>query len=460
MHGMPDDNLDSLKIPPHSVDAEQAVLGRLLLENKAFDSIVDILRNEADFYRYEHKLIYAHFLKLHMHGRAADIVTVAESLDNSQKLDDVGGLAYLVALVENTPTAANICSYAEIVHERAVMRQLIATGSSIAESAYQPNGRSSQQLIDDAEAKIFQLSTEGRAEQDFKKIEELLPQLAERLETLAKNDDGITGIATGFTDLDEKTSGLQAGDLIIVAGRPSMGKTAFALNIAEHVAVVEKLPVAIFSMEMSGLQLTLRLIGSLGRIDQQNLRNGRLAEDDWRQFSKTAGKLFVAPLYIDEGSSLTSFDVRARARRLHRQCGALGMIIIDYLQLMSAAGRHRSENRATEISEITRSLKALAKELKVPVLALSQLNRAVDSRNDRRPTMSDLRESGAIEQDADLILFLYRDEMYNKETPENKGKAEVDIGKQRNGPTGRIDLTFLGQYTRFENYSDNHAGSL
>jgi len=455
---MAEDSLESLKLPPNSVEAEQSVLGGLLLENEALDRIADIL-NQADFYRHDHRLIYVHIAKLIEQNRPADIVTVAESLENSAELSSVGGIAYLGALAQNTPTAANIRRYAEIVRDRSIMRKLVEVGSGIAESAYNPQGRDAQQLLDEAEAKIFQIAESGnRGSQGFVNIQTLLPQVADRIDYLyqRENQGSVTGIPTGFDDLDERTSGFQPGDLIIVAGRPSMGKTAFSLNIAENVALDSKKAVAVFSMEMGATQLATRMIGSVGRLDQHRMRNGNLEDEDWARLTTALGKLNDAPIFIDEGAGLSSFDVRARARRLHRQTGGLGLIVVDYLQLMAGNSGRASENRATEISEISRSLKSLAKELDVPVVALSQLNRSVEQRPDKRPVMSDLRESGAIEQDADLILFIYRDEVYNPDS-EDKGTAEIIIAKQRNGPIGRVRLTFLGQHTRFENFSSGNA---
>ncbi len=456
---MADQDLDALKLPPHSVEAEQSVIGGLLLENEALDKIADIL-SASDFYRHDHRLIFKHIGKLIEHNRPADIVTVAESLENSAELSSVGGIAYLGALAQNTPTAANIRRYAEIVRERAIMRKLVEVGSGIAESAYAPQGRDAQQLLDEAEAKIFMIAEGGkRSSEGFIDIKVLLPQVADRIDMLFSRDNpsDVTGIPTGFNDLDKMTSGFQGGDLIIVAGRPSMGKTAFSINIAENVALDTGLPVAIFSMEMASTQLAMRMIGSVGRLDQHKMRTGRLEDEDWERLAAALGKLNEAPIFIDEGAGLSSFDVRARARRLHRQCGKLGLIVVDYLQLMSAPAGRQGENRATEISEISRSLKALAKELDVPVVALSQLNRSVEQRPDKRPVMSDLRESGAIEQDADLILFIYRDEVYNSDSPD-KGTAEIIIAKQRNGPIGRVRLTFLGAHTRFENHANSYIG--
>lgn len=452
---MNDPQLDVLKLPPHSIEAEQSVLGGLLLENTAWEKIADLI-DENDFYRHDHRLIYRQINKLIEANKPADVVTVSEALDNSAQLNDTGGIAYIGALAQNTPSASNIRRYAEIVRERAVMRGLVETGTSIADAALNPLGRTAAQLLDEAESKVFQIAEAGsRGSQGFVGIQPLLTAAVERIDELFQRDNpnDVTGIPTGYTDLDQKTSGLQPGDLVIVAGRPSMGKTAFSLNIGENVALHTGMPVAVFSMEMSGTQLVMRMLGSVGRLDQHKVRTGKLHDEDWQKLTYAVGKLNDAPIFIDESSALTALELRARARRLHRVCGKLGLIIIDYLQLMS--GGSGGENRATEISEISRSLKALAKELNVPVIALSQLNRSLEQRPNKRPVMSDLRESGAIEQDADVILFIYRDEVYNPDTPE-KGLAEIIIGKQRNGPIGTVRLTFLPEYTRFENHA--HAG--
>ncbi len=450
---MPNDNqLDLLRVPPHSIEAEQSVLGGLMLENVAWDKIADLI-GEGDFYRDDHRRIYKHISKLIEANRPADVITVGESLERSAELESVGGLAYVGMLSTNTPGAANIRRYAEIVRERCIMRKLAEIGTEIAASSYSPAGREARQLLDEAEAKVFKIAEAGaRGQQGFSAIQPLLTQVVERIDMLYSRDNpsDITGVATGFADLDERTSGLQPGDLVIVAGRPSMGKTAFALNIAEHVALEAKLPVAIFSMEMSGTQLAMRLLGSTGRLDQHKLRTGRLEDNDWPRLTNALGRLNDAPIFIDESAALTALELRARARRLHRQHKGLGLIVVDYLQLMSSTSQ--GENRATEISEISRSLKALAKELKVPLVALSQLNRSLEQRPNKRPVMSDLRESGAIEQDADLILFIYRDEVYN-ENSQDKGIAEIIIGKQRNGPIGYVRLTFLGQFTKFQNFA-------
>ena len=449
---MPNDTqIEALKVPPHSIEAEQSVLGGLLLDNGAADRIADFLSGDH-FYSDAHRLLYNAIMQLIGDNKPADVVTVAEALGSINKLDYVGGMSYLAALVENVPTAANIRRYAEIVHERAILRRLAAAGGEISESAFHPLGRSVREILDQAETKVFEIAEHGaRGQQGFQDIRPLLTQVVERIEFLYNRDNpsDVTGIATGFTDLDRMTSGLQEGDLIVIAGRPSMGKTSLALNIAEHVALVLKMPVAIFSMEMGATQLAMRLMGSVGRLDQQKIRTGRLTNDDWERLSGALGKLNDAPIHIDETPAMNALEVRARARRLARQYGGkLGAIVVDYLQLMQAVSD--GENRATEISEISRSMKALAKELKVPVVALSQLNRSLEQRPNKRPVMSDLRESGAIEQDADLILFIYRDEVYNEDTQE-KGVAEIIIGKQRNGPIGVVRLAFLGENTRFEN---------
>ena len=445
-----DPQVAALRTPPHSIEAEQSVLGGLLLDNSAWDKIADLIGTE-DFYRHDHRLIFAAVSRLIDASKAADAVTVYDALRNSNQADDAGGLAYLNSLAQNTPSAANIRRYAEIVRERAVLRRLVTAGDEIATSALNPAGRDTKQILDDAESRVFRIAEEGaRGRQGFIEIQPLLTKVVERIQELFERDNSsdVTGAPTGFVDLDSKTSGFQPGDLIIIAGRPSMGKTALALNIAEHVAIDQGMPVAVFSMEMGASQLALRMLSSVGRLDQQRLRTGRLLDDDWPRLTGAIQKMHEAPLYIDESPALTSIDLRARARRLARTCGKLGLIIVDYLQLMSASGS--GENRATEISEISRGLKALAKELHVPVVALSQLNRTVEQRTDKRPVMSDLRESGAIEQDADVILFIYRDEVYNPDTTE-KNIAEIIIGKQRNGPIGRVNLRFDGQHTKFEN---------
>ena len=450
-----DPQLLALKVPPHSIEAEQSVLGGLLLDNQAFDRVADLISGN-DFYRDDHRRIWRHIAKLVEAGKPADVVTVSESIEASEDKDKTGGPAYLGALAQNTPSALHIRRYAELVRERAVQRRLAQVATEIAESALSGTGKDSGQLLDEAESKIFQIAESGaRRDQGLLEIKPVLARVFERIDHLYHRDNpsDVTGVPTGFTDLDKMTAGLQPGELVVIAGRPSMGKTALALNIAEHVAVDNGLPVAIFSMEMSSTQLAMRMLGSIARVDQHKMRTGRLNDKEWGDLSDAMAKLHETPLFIDEGGALTALEVRARARRLKRQYSKLGLIVIDYLQLMAATGQ--GENRATEISEISRSLKAMAKELDVPVVALSQLNRAVDQRPDRRPVMSDLRESGAIEQDADVIMFIYREVVYKPDLPEDqRGLAEVIIGKQRNGPIGTIKLTFLGQHTRFENYQD------
>ncbi|MFZ6658835.1 replicative DNA helicase [Undibacterium sp. TJN19] len=446
-----DPQIDAIRVPPHSIEAEQSVLGGLLLDNAAWDRIADFI-GEEDFYRYDHRIIFQCMVKLINSSRPADVITVFEALNGMGKADDAGGLSYLNALAQNTPSAANIRRYAEIVRDRGVLRKLITVADEISGNAFNPQGKEVKQMLDEAESKIFAIAEEGaRGVQGFQSIQPLLTQVVERIDELYNRDNqnDITGVPTGFTDLDKMTSGLQPGDLVIVAGRPSMGKTAFSLNIGENVAIDSGLPVAVFSMEMGGAQLAMRMLGSVGRLDQSRLRVGKLTDEDWPRLTHAIQKMNDAQLYIDETPALSSIELRARSRRLARQCGKLGLIIVDYLQLMSA--NSAGENRATEISEISRNLKGLAKELHCPVIALSQLNRSLEQRPNKRPVMSDLRESGAIEQDADVIMFIYRDQVYNPDSPD-KGTAEIIIGKQRNGPIGSVRLTFLGEYTKFDNY--------
>jgi replicative DNA helicase len=440
------------------VEAEQSLLGALLIDNHAFDRSADLVTPE-DFYRDDHRRIWKHIVRLIESSRPADVVTVAESIEASEDKDKTGGAAYLAALSQNTPSSLNVRRYAELVRERSVQRRLAQVATEIAESALAPLGKEVGQLLDEAESKIFQIAESGaRKDTGLLDIKPVLARVFEKIDHLhsQKNPSDVTGVPTGYVKLDEMTSGLQGGDLIIIAGRPSMGKTALALNIAEHVAVENGLPVAIFSMEMSASQLATRMLGSIARVDQHKMRTGRISDKEWSDLTEAMAKLHDTPLFIDETGALTALEVRARARRLKREYSKLGLVVIDYLQLMSSSSQ--GENRATEISEISRSLKAMAKELDCPVIALSQLNRALEQRPNKRPQMADLRESGAIEQDADIIFAIYRDEVYNPESPE-KGTAEVNILKQRNGPIGTVKLTFLGQYTRFENYADPHGYS-
>jgi len=445
---------EALKVPPHSIEAEQAVLGGLMIDNSTWDQVADILA-EADFYRRDHRLIFRAVAMLAEEGQPYDAVTLSEWLDNHNELDAAGGLAYLGSLAKNTPTAANIKAYAAIVRERSVLRQLIRVSTDIAGMAYNPEGRSSADILDAAEKQVFDIAEQGaRSRSGYAPIKELLVKAVDRIDTLYQNESNYTGIPTGFNDFDEMTSGLQNSDLIIVAGRPSMGKTTFAMNLVEHAAIKHRSPVLVFSMEMPGEQLVMRMMSSLGRINQHKIRTGKLEDTDWPRLTSAVGILNDAPIFIDDTPGLTPMEIRARARRIKREHG-LGMIVIDYLQLMQGT-RGNNENRATEISEISRSLKGLAKELNIPVVALSQLNRGLEQRPNKRPIMSDLRESGAIEQDADVIIFIYRDEVYNEDSPD-KGTAEIIIGKQRNGPIGMSRLTFLGQFTRFENHIQSDA---
>ncbi len=450
-----DGAVDQLRVPPHSIQAEQSVLGGLMLDNQSWDQMADRV-GEVDFYRREHQLIFRAIESLAEASKPFDIVTLSEELNRLSVLDESGGLAYLSMLAKDTPSAANIRAYADIVREHSVTRQLIHVGNEIANSGFQPEGRNSSELLDAAESKVFEIAEQrSKSGGGFESVKNLLTKAVDKIETLFQQDNPITGVATGFTDFDMQTAGLQPADLIIVAGRPSMGKTSFAMNIAENVAIGSKLPVAIFSMEMPGDSLVMRMMSSLGRINQQRVRTGKLDDDEWPRLTMAVNMLSEARLFIDDTPALTPMEVRARARRLKREHKDLGLIVIDYLQLMQAPGA--SENRTNEISLISRSLKALAKELDVPVIALSQLNRGLEQRTNKRPIMSDLRESGAIEQDADIVVFIYRDEVYNDESPD-KGVAEIIIGKQRNGPIGTTRLTFLGQYTKFENYTDDVYG--
>jgi replicative DNA helicase len=449
-----DAEVEALRLPPHSIEAEQSVLGALLIDNSAFDRIADLV-SESDFYKDDHRRIFQHIVKLVAANKAADALTVSDSLESSADAGQTGGKAYLMSLANNTPLASNIRRYAEIVRERAVMRKLVAAGNSIAAEALNPLGRDAKELLDSAESLVFRIAEEGaRGTQGFVVAKELLTKVIDRISDLhERGSPDVTGVPTGYKDLDRMTAGLQPGDLVIIAARPSMGKTALALNIAEHVALRQKVrqPVAMFSMEMGGEQLVTRLISSIGRLDQSRVRVGKLSDNEWNELTLAMNKVTEAPIHIDETPALTPLEVRARARRLHRQFGPLGLIIVDYLQLMtipSERGRN-DENRATQVAEISRSLKALAKELQVPIVALSQLNRGLEQRTNKRPMMSDLRESGAIEQDADVILFIYRDEVYDKES-KDKGIAEIIVAKQRNGPTGEVKLVFLGPQTRFE----------
>jgi len=445
---------EALKLPPYSIEAEQSVLGGLMIDNGSWDDVADAI-TEEDFYRKEHRLIFRAIATLAEQSNPSDAVTLSEWLDKHNELENAGGLSYLGTLAKNTPTAANIKAYANIVRERSIMRQLVSVGTQIANSAYNPDGRDSAQLLEHAEQKVFEIAEQGaKGRKGYTGMKQLLTKAVDRIDQLFQLDSHITGVATGFSDFDEMTAGMQPSDLVIVAGRPSMGKTTFAMNIAENAAIKHNIPVAVFSMEMPGESLAMRMMSSLGHIDQHKLRTGKLNDTDWPRITSAVGILSEAPIFVDDTPALSPLDLRSRARRIKREHG-LGLIVIDYLQLMQSSGGNK-ENRATEISEISRSLKALAKELNVPVIALSQLNRSLEQRPNKRPVMSDLRESGAIEQDADVITFIYRDEVYNEDSPD-KGTAEIIIGKQRNGPIGTTRLTFMGQFTRFENYISNNS---
>ncbi len=448
---IPDRQIAQLRIPPHSIEAESSVLGGLLLDNAAWDRVGDLL-NDSDFYRYEHRLIYSAMTTLINASKPADVITVYEQLQNLGKSEEVGGLSYLNSLAQYVPSASNIRRYAEIVRERAILRKLVSVSDEIATNAFNTQGRPVATIVDEAEQKIFNIGEEGsRMKQGFQSMDTLVVDLLDRVQEMADNPNDITGVPTGFYDLDRMTSGFQAGDLVVLAARPSMGKTALAINIAEHVALNEGLPVAVFSMEMGAAQLAVRVVGSIGRIDQTHLRTGKLSDEEWPRLTEAIEKLRTVSLHIDESAGLNSSELRANSRRLARKCGKLGLIVVDYLQLMSGSGGGgNGENRATELGEISRGLKMLAKELQCPVIALSQLNRSVETRTDKRPMMSDLRESGAIEQDADIIMFIYRDDYYTKELSKEPGVAEVIIAKQRNGPTGTVKLAFLKPITKFE----------
>lgn len=448
--------IDQLRVPPQSVEAEQAVLGGLMLAPDAYDRVADQL-NDNDFYRRDHQLIFRAIRELAEKNKPFDAVTLGEWFESMGQSELVAGGAYLIELASTTPSAANIVAYAEIVRDKAVLRQLIEVGTEIVNDGFQPDGRDSSEILAKAEQDVFAIAEAGsRGRTDFTAMNKALSEAFDVLQTRYANGGSVTGLPTGYTEFDEMTAGLQPTDLIILAARPAMGKTTFALNIAEHAAIRTKKAVAVFSMEMSASQLALRLISSNGRVNAQRLRNGQLEDEDWSRVTSAIRMLREAKIFIDDTPGLSPEVLRAKARRLKREHD-LGLVVIDYLQLMSVPGN--TENRATEISEISRSMKHLAKELNVPVIALSQLNRSLEQRADKRPVMADLRESGAIEQDADIILFIYRDDYYNKENSPDKGLAEVIIGKQRNGPTGSVKLKFFGEYTRFDNLSHDSVGA-
>ena len=437
-----------LKMPPNSIEAEQSLLGGLMLDNVAWDKVADLIV-ASDFYRKDHRLIFAGIAELAETSNPCDVVTLSEFLDNRDELEASGGLEYLAMLSNETPGAANVRAYARILRERSTLRSLISAGNQISGSAFATDGRSASDLVDEAERLVFEIAEKGsRGQIGFRHLKSILPDAVDRIDLLHQSGGDITGIPTGYTEFDKLTAGLQAGELIVIAGRPSMGKSTLAVNIAENAAIGAKVPTAIFSMEMPSQQLAFRMISSLGRVDQTHLRTGKFPDEDWSRINTAVQLMSDAPIFIDDSASLSPTEIRARARRLKREHG-LGLIVVDYLQLMQVHGS--TENRATEISEISRSLKALAKELELPIIALSQLNRSVEQRTDKRPVMSDLRESGAIEQDADLIVFIYREEVYNQDTP-RKGIADISIAKQRNGPIGDFPLTFVGRFTKFENW--------
>ena len=452
-----DQQVAQLRVPPHSIEAESSELGGLLLDNGAWDRVGDLLV-DGDFYRHEHQLVYAAIGALINASKPADVITVFEHLQNQGHAQAVGGLGYLNSLAQYVPSASNIRRYAEIVRERSILRKLVSASDEIATAAFNPKGKQVDKILDEAEQKIFNIGEEGsRMKQGFQSMDSLVVELLDRVQEMADNPNDITGVPTGFHDLDRMTSGLQPGDLVVLAARPSMGKTAFAINIAEHVALNEGLPVAVFSMEMGASQLAVRIVGSIGRVDQRHLRTGKLTDEEWPRLTEAIERLRTVSLHIDETPGLTPSELRANSRRLARQCGKLGLIVVDYLQLMSGSSGSDGDNRATELGEISRGLKMLAKELQCPVIALSQLNRGVEQRTDKRPMMSDLRESGAIEQDADIIMFIYRDDYYNKDS-KDPGVAEIIIGKQRNGPTGTVRLAFLKPLTRFESLATGFGG--
>jgi replicative DNA helicase len=443
---------DKLRIPPHSIHAEQSILGSLMLDNAAWNRIADQI-NSRDFYRKEHRLIFQAISQLAENNQPLDIITLSELLERRNELDAAGGMDYLLSIGRETPTAANVAAYAKIVRETSILRQLVSVGTDIADSAYQTEGRAVADLLDTAERKVFAIAEHISRGGDFHNVDTLIHKALERIENLAAHNNPVTGLATGFTDLDTMTAGLQPSDLIIIAGRPSMGKTALALAIAAHVATLEQKSVAIFSMEMPGDALAVRLLAALGRVNQQHLRTAQLSDEEWINLTAAISSLSKMPLFIDDTPALTPTELRTRARRFKREHSDLGLIVIDYLQLMQTP--REGESRAAEIATISRSIKALAKELNVPIIALSQLNRSLEQRTNKRPIMSDLRESGSLEQDADLIIFIYRDEVYREDSA-NKGIAEIIIGKQRNGPIGIVRLTFLHQFTKFENYTESN----
>src|SRR6187549_282109 len=450
-----DSGTELLRTPPHSVEAEQAVIGGLLLDTQAWDQVGDSVGAE-DFYRPDHRLIFEAIAELVSESKAIDVVTVSEQLDRRGKLQDAGGLAYLGTLTRDTPGAANARAYAQIVKERALLRSLVTVGGEIASSVWSEEGESARDLVERAERRIFAIAEGSSRGKGYVSAKQALPALIDQIDDLYNNPNKPRGLPTGFIDFDSKTGGLRGGDLLIIAGRPSMGKSTLAINMAEHAALKQgiRASVAIFSLEMPAEQSLTRMLSSVGSVHLGNVRSGKLSEDDWPRITGATKQLQDAKIFIDDTPALTPTELRARSRRIKREHG-LDLVVVDYLQLMTVPGT--KENRATEISEISRGLKALAKEIHCPVIALSQLNRGVEQRENKRPVMSDLRESGAIEQDADMILLIYREEVYNRDTPK-KGVADIDLAKHRNGETGDIRLTFRGQHARFENYADPAYG--
>jgi replicative DNA helicase len=442
--------MEPLRTPPHSVEAEQAVLGGLLLDTKAWDHVADSV-DAQDFYRPDHRLIFEAIFDIASEGRPVDVVTVSEQLERRGKLADAGGLAYLGTLARDTPTAANVRAYAQIVHERSLLRSLISAGSEIAASVFGEEGLSARELVNKAEQRVFEIAERGAHRNDgAQSLRSQMPALLHKIGEWHDHPDGMRGLPTGFIDFDKVTGGLRGGDLVIIAGRPGMGKTTLAINMAEHVALDlnTRGSVLIFTMEMPAEQLMTRMLSSVGGVPLRDIRSGRISDQDWDRIRGATGQLTEARIFIDESAGQTPTELRARARRVKREHG-LDLVVVDYLQLMHVKGS--KENRATEISEISRGLKTMAKELDVPVIALSQLNRSVEQRQEKKPVMSDLRESGSIEQDADMILFIYREEEYDPNTP-RKGQAEINLAKHRNGETGPFTLTFQGQFTRFQNF--------
>ena len=446
-----DKNVEKLKVPPHSIEAEQSVLGSMLIDPESWDKVAELV-TDNDFYNRSHQIIFRAITRLLNISNPIDLITVSEELEKHDELDDAGGFAYLGELAKNTPSSANVVSYAQIISERAITRELIGVAHEIAEVGYNPEGRDSADILDLAESKVFEIAERRTGENEGPRgVESILSKTIDRLEELVKTNKEVTGVTSGFSDLDKMTSGLQPSDLIIVAARPSMGKTTFAMNLVENAMMAEDKPVLVFSLEMPSEQIMMRMLASLSRVDQTKIRTAQLDDEDWARISNTMAMLKDKDcLFVDDSSGLTPMDVRSRARKLARERGGISLIMVDYLQLMRVPSL--SDNRTLEIAEISRSLKALAKELEVPVVALSQLNRTLEQRADKRPVNSDLRESGSIEQDADLIMFIYRDEVYH-ENSEYKGIAEIIIGKQRNGPIGTCRLTFQGQFSRFDNYA-------